>query len=124
MQLDIGRISVRDTKLVVASKLARATPDVTMFCTSRGQVPKRRRATSSTFRRLSRSTASRPGRCIKSEEHIDILSESGSKYISYFTPAFGKAINLNELISIATGYGGDFCVLGCDGTADNTGKLG
>ena len=37
---------------------------------------------------------------------------------------FGKAINhVNELISIATGYGGDLCVLGCDGTADNSGKL-
>ena len=37
---------------------------------------------------------------------------------------FGKAINqVNELISTAIGCGGDFCVLGCDGTADNTGKL-
>ena len=43
-----------------------------MFCTSRGQLPERRRATSSTFRRLSQLTVSRPGRCIKSEEHISI----------------------------------------------------
>ena len=50
------------------------------------------------------------------------MAESGSG--SHFTPLFGKAINqVNELISIATGYVGDFCVLGCDGTADNTGKL-
>ena len=50
------------------------------------------------------------------------MAESGSD--SHFTPLFGKAINqVNELISIATGYGCEFFVLGCDGTADNTGKL-
>ena len=50
------------------------------------------------------------------------MAESGSD--SHFTPVFGKAINqVKELISIATGYGGNFCVLGCDGTADNTGML-
>ena len=50
------------------------------------------------------------------------MAESGSD--SHFTPVFGKTINqVNEVISIATGYGSDFCVLGCDGTADNTGRL-
>ena len=65
------------------------------------------------------------GSSVRAEEHIAIVAEPGSEYISHFTPISGRAIDqFNELVSIATGYGDPICVLGCDGAAVNTGRSG
>ena len=59
----------------------------------------------------------------ENEEHVAVVAEPGSEYISHVTPLSGKAIDrVNELISIATSFADDVCVLGCDGTAVNNGK--
>ena len=124
MQPDIGRISVRDTKLVVASKkgLARATPDVTIFCTSRG--PSARAAPSYKFYIPTAIAINRKQVGSLHQERGAHQYWRNPECDSHFTAVFGNVMNqVNELISIATGYGGDFCVLGCDGSADNTGKL-
>ena len=59
------------------------------------------------------------------EEHVVVLSEPGSVYLTHFTPSSGRALDLlNELYSVSLMFGGTVKVLGCDGTAVNTGVNG
>ncbi|KAF0288495.1 hypothetical protein FJT64_013150 [Amphibalanus amphitrite] len=59
------------------------------------------------------------------EEHVVVLSEPGSRYVTHFTPESGRALDLlNELHSVSEQFDGDVRVLGCDGTAVNTGAKG
>ena len=59
------------------------------------------------------------------EEHVAVVAEPGSEYVTHFTPVSGKAIDqVNELLSVATGYGDSVRALGCDGAAVNTGRCG
>ena len=58
-------------------------------------------------------------------EHVAVVAEPGSEYVTHFTPLSGKAYDqVNELVSIANAYEGDVRVLGCDGAAVNTGRMG
>ena len=60
------------------------------------------------------------------EEDVAVVSEPGNDYLPHFTPVPGEAIDqVNELISVATGYGDAVGgVLGSDGAAVNTGRSG
>ena len=59
------------------------------------------------------------------EEHVVVLTEPGERYVAHFTPQSGKALDLlNELYSTHLQFGGRVKVLGCDGTAVNTGTAG
>ena len=61
----------------------------------------------------------------ETEEHVVVLSEPDSLYVSHFTPQTGSAYDMfQELHSINLMFGGDVKVLGCDGTAVNTGQNG
>ena len=58
----------------------------------------------------------------ETEEHVVVLYEPGSVYVSHFTPQSGSALDMfDELYSISVMFGGEIKVLGCDGTAVNTG---
>lgn len=59
------------------------------------------------------------------EEHVVVLSEPGGHYVTHFTPLSGKAEDLlRELYLTKVQFGGVVQVLGCDGTAVNTGSSG
>ena len=59
------------------------------------------------------------------EEHVVVLSEPGSEYLGHFSPQSGRAADLfRELHAVALQFGADVKVLGCDGTAVNTGTRG
>ena len=59
------------------------------------------------------------------EEHVVVISEPGGSYVTHFTPESGRALHLlNELYSVSQQFGGEIKVLGCDGTAVNTGTTG
>lgn len=59
------------------------------------------------------------------EEHVVVLAEPGSSYITHFTPRSGRAADLlRELYAVTVQFGGTVKVLGCDGTAVNTGTSG
>lgn len=58
----------------------------------------------------------------KVEEHVVVIAEPEERYVTHFTPLSGKAWDqVMELYPIAVEYGGNIKVLGCDGTAVNTG---
>ena len=60
-----------------------------------------------------------------SEEHVVVIAEPGSRYVTHFSPESGRAYDLlSELHSLALHFDGDIRVLGCDGTAVNTGTTG
>jgi len=67
-------------------------------------------------------------RIIKSEEHITILEEPESKYVGHVTPESSTAKSIfEEMINYFNESGislDGLSVLGCDGTAVNTGKHG
>ena len=59
------------------------------------------------------------------EEHVAVVAEPGSEYVTHFTPVSGRAIDqVTELMNVASGYGDSVRVLGCDGAAVNTGRSG
>ena len=61
----------------------------------------------------------------RKEEHVAVVAEPGSNYLTHFTPQTGRAIHQAErLTDIASQYAAKILVLGCDGTAVNTGREG
>ena len=61
----------------------------------------------------------------ETEEHVVVLSEPSSIYISHFTPQSGRAIDMfHELYSLSMMFGDQVKVIGCDGTAVNMGVNG
>lgn len=70
-------------------------------------------------------TSAGPGAGMVQEEHVAVVAEPGSEYVSHFTPASGRALDqVNELVNIAAAHNSDIRVLGCDGAAVNTGTSG
>ena len=122
-QQDIGRVTRDDTTFVVAPmKLWRAR--------NRARAQAAQEAATVTNiqgiyfdERIDRTTVS-ASVCIR-EEHVVVLSEPGAEYLTHFTPQSGRAVDLfRDLHAVAAQYEADVRVLGCDGTAVNTGTRG
>ena len=61
------------------------------------------------------------------EEHVSVVGEPGSKYLTHITPQSGSAEAISEeLIQFIqeANLVDDICVIGCDGTNVNTGSKG
>ena len=71
------------------------------------------------------NSAGSSSRTSRLEEHIAVVAEPGSQYLTHFTPESGKAHAIyKELQSVVDEYGGDIVVIGADGTAVNTSRHG
>ena len=126
-QLDIGRVSIDDTRFVVAPKKMWRERNRVRQSSAQTRAEHQSGSELKALYFDGRHDQTRVGRgaSMETEEHITVVAEPGSEYLSHFTPVSGKAIDqVNELISIAASFGGDVCVLGCDGTAVNTDKSG
>ncbi|GBM03397.1 hypothetical protein AVEN_237490-1, partial [Araneus ventricosus] len=64
-------------------------------------------------------------RRVEKEEHYSLIQEHSSVYIGHVTPTSGSSYDIiTSIISYLSGRGislGKLVVIGCDGTADNTG---
>lgn len=125
-QQDIGRVTPEDTTFVLAPmKLWRA----------------RKRVRAETAQEAASAASAAPirglyfdGRKDKTavsssastrEEHVVVLKEPGAEYLGHVTPKSGRAADVfTELYAVAQQFGADIRVLGCDGTAVNTGVRG
>ena len=123
-QLDIGRISETNTKLIVdPMKMYRERERVrNMAASERAEQHGHIEALYFDGRKdqtfIGKSSS-------KKEEHVAVVVEPGSQYLTHFTPESGRAIHqARHLTDIAIGNAADVRVLGCDGTAVNTGRDG
>ena len=123
-QQDIGRISETNTKLVVdPMKIYRERERVrSMAASARAEQHGHIEALYFDGRKDQTFTGRSSTR---KEEHVAVVVEPGSTYLTHFTPESGRAIHqARHLTDIAIDNNADVRVLGCDGTAVNTGRDG
>ena len=126
-QMDVGRITERDrTKIIDPKKIWRARERVRQETACEAAECLTESGLHSLYfdGRKDRTCAERSS-VTAVEEHVVVLSEPGSVYLTHFTPSSGRALDLlNELYSVSLMFDGTVKVLGCDGTAVNTGVNG
>ena len=123
-QKDIGRISETDTKCVVdPMKIFRERERVRSLMAS---MAAEQQGIIQALYFDGRKDRTFTGKSTtRKEEHVAVVVEPDSKYLTHFTPESGKAIHqAKQLSDIAADNGSDIRVLGCDGTAVNTGRDG
>lgn len=123
-QKDIGRISETDTRFIVdPMKIFRERERVRSLMAS---VAADQQGPIQALYFDGRKDKTFTGKSTtRKEEHVAVVVEPDSKYLTHFTPESGKAIHqAKQLTDIATDNGADIRVLGCDGTAVNTGRDG
>lgn len=126
-QQDIGRISSHETALVMdPMKVWRERKSVRQkSAQARDERNSGGELKALYFDGRHDQTRAERGADTETEEHIVVVAEPGSEYVTHFTPVSGKAYDqVNELVSVATAHGGNISVLGCDGAAVNTGTAG
>ena len=126
-QTDIGRVSAEnDSHVVDPMKMWRARDRVRKeTARSSAEEVQATGVTALYFDGRKDKTCTDHTSATEVEEHVVVLAEPGSKYLTHFTPQSGKAIDLlNELYSTSLQFGCNVKALGCDGTAVNTGAAG
>ncbi|KAF0310017.1 Protein BANP [Amphibalanus amphitrite] len=118
-QRDIGRISESDHEgMVDPSKIFRARQRVR---DAMALVAKEHGPIQALYFDGGQDESSIGKPTIRREEHVAVVAEPGSKYLTYFTPENGKTIRqAGQLLNIATDCDADVRALGCSGTAANT----
>ena len=126
-QMDVGRVTSEDESLLVApKKIWRARNQARKELTKEAaEAVTESGLTSLYFDGRKDKTCADYTSATETEEHVVVLSEPDSLYVSHFTPQSGSALDMfHELYSISLMFGGEVKVLGCDGTAVNTGVNG
>lgn len=126
-QVDIGRITPQDMSNVVdAKKIWRARNKIrSESAREAANAASARGVESLYFDGRKDKTCTSFSAATETQEHVVVLSEPGGYYLSHFTPQSGCALHLlNGLYTIAVTFGQHVKVLGCDGTAVNTGSTG
>ena len=126
-QMDIGRVSSGKTKLLVdPKKVWRERCRMRQSAmASRDQQHRDEELRALYFDGRHDQTSTGRGGDKTAEEHVAVMAEPGSQYVTHFTPVSGRAIDqVTELINVASGYGDSVRVQGCDGAAVNTGRSG
>ena len=126
-QLDIGRVTGEESELLVDPKKIWRERNRTRDESARVRAEQQSDGSLKAlyFDGRHDETSAGPGAGRVQEDHVAVLAEPGSEYVSHFTPISGRAIDqVNELVNIAAAYNGDIRVLGCDGAAVNTGTSG